>query len=243
MSAWTTASPTSRSPRSEPLPSPPTGGEGQGEGLTRGLVGRTVATAELGARERDAMRCLLGRYFEGVQPGQFEADLAEKEWAILLHDAAGELRGFSTLMRLRQVVDGRPVLAFFSGDTIIERDFWGDDELPRQWGRLVLPLAAAEPDADAYWFLICSGYKTYRFLPVFYREFYPTGRCATPPAVRRIIDALAVAKFGAAYDAGRGVVRLARATPLRRGVAEITPRRLRDPHVAFFAAANPGHAR
>jgi hypothetical protein len=202
-----------------------------------------VATAELGARDRDAMRRMLERYFDGVHRAQFEADLAEKEWAILLQDAAGDLRGFSTLMRLRQVVDGRPVLAFFSGDTIIERDFWGNDELPRQWGRLVFPLAAAEPDAEAYWFLICSGYKTYRFLPVFYREFYPTGARATPPAMRRILDALAIAKFGAAYDATRGVVRLPGATPLRHGVAEITPRRLRDPHVAFFVAANPGHAR
>jgi hypothetical protein len=61
--------------------------------------------------------------------------------------------------------------------------------------------------------------------------------------MRRILDALAMAKFGAAYDATRGVVRLPGATPLRHGVAEITPRRLRDPHVAFFVAANPGHAR
>jgi hypothetical protein len=199
--------------------------------------------ADLGEGERGAMRRLLGRYFDGVDPGRFEADLAEKEWAILLHDATGELRGFSTLMRLRQVVDGRRVLAFFSGDTIIERDFWGDDELPRQWGRLVFPLAAAEPDAEAYWFLICSGYKTYRFLPVFYREFYPAAGRAMPAAARRVLDALATAKFGAAYDPVRGVVRLAGATPLRDGVAEITPRRLRDPHVAFFVAANPGHAR
>jgi hypothetical protein len=36
-------------------------------------------------------------------------------------------------------------------------------------------------------------------------------------------------------------VRLQHATPLRAGVADIDTRRLHDPHVAFFAAANPGH--
>src|SRR5262249_34598067 len=131
------------------------------------LSGAVVPPAALGAAERDRMYQLLGAAFRDVGRGQFEADLAEKEWVILLRDAARRLRGFSTLMRLRQRVDGRPVLAFFSGDTIIERECWGDDELPRQWGRVVFGLAAAEPAAEAYWFLICSGYKTYRFLPVF----------------------------------------------------------------------------
>jgi hypothetical protein len=185
---------------------------------------------------------LLTRYFTGVSRRQFDADLAEKEWVILLRDAGGgEVRGFSTLMRLRLAFDGRAVVAFFSGDTIIEHAFWGETELPRLWGRHVFGLAAAE--AEAYWFLICSGYKTYRFLPVFFREFDPTWRRPTPPAARRLLEALARAKFGPAYDAERGVVRPAAATALRPGVAEITPRRLRDPDVAFFATANPGHAR
>ncbi len=39
------------------------------------------------------------------------------------------------------------------------------------------------------------------------------------------------------------MVRLAHATPLRPGVAELESRHLRDPHVAYFTAANPGHAR
>jgi len=231
MTPWTAASPTSSSPFSERAPA------------GARLRGQVVAPAALGAAERDRMVQLLGAAFRDVERGQFEADLAEKEWVILLRDEAGCLRGFSTLMRLRQVVDGRPVVAFFSGDTIIERECWGDDELPRQWGRLVFGLAAAEPETEAYWFLICSGYKTYRFLPVFFRQFYPSCREPTPPEVQRLLDALARAKFGPAYDAAAGVVRLAGAAPLRSGVADLTPRRLRDPHVAFFAAANPGHTR
>jgi hypothetical protein len=227
-SPWTAVSPTSSSRRSDSLPR---------------LAGEVVPVGTLAASDREAMRRLLDRYFEGVSGARFEADLAEKEWAILLHDATGALRGFSTLMRLRPRVPEGPVVAFYSGDTIIEREFWGDDALPRLWGRHVFTLAAAEPDVPAYWFLICSGYKTYRFLPVFYREFFPTWRRATPPNVRRLLDALAGAKFGPAYDAERGVVRLPGATPLRAGVGDVTPRRLRDPDVAFFAAANPGHAR
>jgi hypothetical protein len=92
-----------------------------------------------------------------------------------------------------------------------------------------------------YWLLISSGYKTYRFLPVFFREFYPTYERPTPPAIKRRLDALAQLKFPSEYDPHRGVVRLTASAPLRAGVADVTEQRLRDPHVAFFVQANPGH--
>lgn len=206
------------------------------------LTGRVQRPEDLSAMERDQMYALLTGYFANVTRPHFEADLAEKESVILLADAAtGQIQGFSTLMRLRVTVDDRPIVAFFSGDTIIHHDYWGETELPRLWGRHVFSLAEAMPETRAYWFLISSGYKTYRFLPVFFREFYPTYTRPMPPAIQRIIDALACTKFPGEYDPERGIIRFALAAPLRPGVAEITDRRLKDPHVAFFAAANPGH--
>lgn len=207
------------------------------------LTGRVQRPPELTSTECSRMYALLADYFANVTRPHFEADLAEKEWVILLTDTAtGQIQGFSTLMRLSATVDEQPIVAFFSGDTIIHPDYWGEAELPRLWGRHVFSLAETMPEARVYWFLISSGYKTYRFLPVFFREFYPTYRCPTPPAVKRVIDALARIKFPSEYDPDRGVIRFAEAVPLRPGVAEVTARRLKDPHVAFFVAANPGHA-
>lgn len=207
------------------------------------LTGWVRRPQELTATERSQMYALLADYFVNVTQPHFEADLAEKEWLILLTDTAtGQIQGFSTLMRLSVIVDEQPIVAFFSGDTIIHRDYWGEAELPRLWGRHVFSLAETMPDTHVYWFLISSGYKTYRFLPVFFREFYPTYLRPTPPTVKRIVDALARAKFPSEYNPERGIIRFAKAVPLRPGVAEITARRLKDPHVAFFVAANPGHA-
>ncbi len=144
-------------------------------------------------------------------------------------------------------VDGREIAAFFSGDTIIHRDYWGETILSRIWAQTVFAevdrLTVERPEALVYWFLICSGYKTWRFPPVFFREFYPNAASATPPHVQRILDALGRSKFGEEYLPGEGIVRFRAATPLRPGVAEITDQRLHDPHVAFFAHANPGHHR
>jgi len=207
------------------------------------LTGYVERPEALVSAQRDEMYGLLAHHFSNVTRPQFEQDLAEKEWVILLTDTgSGQIQGFSTLMRLEVVVDHQPIVAFFSGDTIIHQDYWGETELPRLWGRHVFGLAKTIPEARVYWFLTSSGYKTYRFLSVFFREFYPSYQRPTPAAIKRALDALAQLKFPSEYDAERGLIRSATAAPLRPGVAEVTKRRLRDPHVAFFVAANPGHA-
>jgi len=197
--------------------------------------------------DRREMYALLRTYFSGTTRARFEADLREKERVILLRDAAnGRIQGFSTFMRIERGIDGKNVVAFFSGDTIVDREFWGETLLSRLWSQTIVTEAdriqAARPDTAVYWFLICSGYRTWRFLPVFFREFHPNPEAPTPPHVRRLIDALGAARFGDEYLADAGVVRFRHATPLRRGIADITDERLRDPRVAFFARMNPGHA-
>ncbi len=206
------------------------------------LRGRVWETHQLSRGDKDRMYALLAEYFTNVTRARFEQDLAEKEWVVVLTDPVrDQIQGFSTLMKLQTVFDGQPVVAFFSGDTIVDKNFWGETELPRLWSRHVFGLCSRIRDARVYWLLICSGYKTYRFLSVFYREFYPTYRYATSPSMKRLLDVLALQKFQSEYDPQRGVVRFAHATPLRSGVAEITNQRLRDPHVDFFVAANPGY--
>lgn len=207
----------------------------------RGEVRRVDA---LSSRDTDAMYALMRDYFDGVSRQVFARDLAEKEWAVLLTEEGVErIRGFSTMMRFDATVDDEPIAAIFSGDTIVDRDCWGETLLPRLWSQHAFRVAASIRDRRTYWFLICSGYKTYRFLPVFFREFYPNHARATPARERRILDALAHARYPREYDAEAGVVRLATPAPLRAGVADVTEGRLRDPHVAFFARTNSSHER
>ena len=60
---------------------------------------------------------------------------------------------------------------------------------------------------------------------------------------RRGIERVGAPLYGAHFDPEAGVVYPENAAPLRPGVADVTYRRLADPHVAFFVSANPGHAR
>lgn len=188
--------------------------------------------------ERDAMRALLDGPFSHVTPAAFAADLDEKEAAVLLYDGAGRLAGFSTLLRIE--ADG--ATAFFSGDTVVRRDARGAALLPRLWSRHVFSEARRQPVRDTVWFLLSSGFRTYRFLPTFFRRFTPAHDGRAPEADRALLAALARARYGDRYDEATGVVRLAHPTPLRDGADELA-RRLGDPHVAFFAHANPGWTR
>jgi hypothetical protein len=204
------------------------------------LAGEIRRVPGLDSGEREQMFALLQRYFHGVTRPGFGRDLAEKEWAILLRDRqCGEIMGFSTLMSFESEGAGATVRVLFSGDTIIHPDYWGETVLPRLWAQLVFRLAAEIPGKKTYWFLICSGYKTYRFLPVYFRDFYPSCRHPTPLAVKGLLDVVAMQKFPDEYEPATGIVRLSASTPLKKGVAEVTPARHRDPHVAFFLGANP----
>jgi hypothetical protein len=102
---------------------------------------------------------------------------------------------------------------------------------------------SAQMPQPVYWLLISSGYKTYRFLTVFFKEFYPRYDQPTPLDIQALIDHLACERFGADYHPDPGIVRFQNgATPLRSGLAEVTEERLHDPHVAFYIERNSGHA-
>ena len=190
---------------------------------------------------------LLETYFENTSCRQFEHDLDEKDYVILLRSPDdARVAGFSTLMKIAVTVRDRRVVGFFSGDTIIARECWGSSLLGRLWLKTVFSEAdrihRQSRDTLVYWFLICSGYKTWRYLPVFFRDYLPHPDSRVSRFDREVLPALATNKFADEYDPATGVVRFHHANPLRQGVAEVTGQRLKDPMVEFFVRMNPGHA-
>ncbi len=210
--------------------------------MTSLLTSSSLPRANLTDADVQAMFSVFCENFDGATLESFTRDLSNKNWVILLHDTATlTLQGFSTLSLYETLFENKPISVVYSGDTIIRPAYWGTPELPTAWIKTVLEKSANMPQ-PLYWLLISSGYKTYRFLTVFYQEFYPCHDKPTPPEAQAILQQLATERFGADYLPGLGIVRFAQGgTPLREGVAEVTDERLRDPHVAFYIQANPGH--
>lgn len=206
------------------------------------IRGRLVARADLTPGERQAMHGLLASYFDGVEARVFERDLANKNWVILLEDESGALRGFTTLHLYRERFEDEPITVVFSGDTIVDKSAWNTPALHRSWIDAVSRLAQREGEGRVWWFLIVSGFRTYRLLPVFFREFYPRHDAPTPGGVQRLMDHLASGRFGAEFDPATGIVRFRDgAQRLDPEVGEITEARVRNPHVRFFTERNLGH--
>src|SRR4030095_11519153 len=80
---------------------------------------------------------------------------------------------------------------------------------------------------------------TYRFLSVFWREFWPRFDRATPLVTKRLLDQLALERFGKQYDPVAGIVRFHHPQRLRHELAEVPTGRVDDPHIACFLTRNP----
>ena len=210
-----------------------------------GKLSTTVTTVDdLPDTVKADMFDLFARYYDDVSISRFSDDLVEKDGVILLHDKSGRLRGFSSYLVFEQDMDDQPCRFIFSGDTIIDHRFWGDHALAFAWLRLTGTIKRQQSDVPLYWFLIVKGYRTYRYLPVFAKEFYPSCRAPTPAHIHRIIDKLAISRFGPQYDSRAGVVRFAKPQGrLKPRWLAPPPQKATDPDISFFLQSNPGHDR
>lgn len=202
-----------------------------GSTISNSARSEVVPVASLDEARKRQMWQLFAAHFRACRHS-FEVDLAEKDWVLLL-ESQGRVHGFSTMMRLE--FEGQSLL--FSGDTIVAPAARGSTDLAQVWARHVFGLV--DEQGPLYWFLIASGYRTYRFLPLFFQEFYPRFDRPNPAAVDRLLDGVAGQKFGTRYR--NGVVVPDFPTPLQQ--AEVPPGRRRDPHVGYFLERNPGHGR
>jgi len=201
---------------------------------------RLVPIAELSSVEKSEMFALLTQHFSGVTTEQFARDLGEKDLALLLEQDK-TLVGFSTLQAYVATFEGELVDVIYSGDTIVTPEAWGTTALPHAWVAGVDALRAKLPQKKCFWLLLTSGFRTYRFLPVFWREFFPRFDLVMPEVMRRLLKQLAEERFGAQFNSKTGIVRFSHPQRLRPGLQEVPEGRKHNPHVSFFLSRNPGH--
>lgn len=210
--------------------------------MNRSLHGTVVPRLSVSKGLEDELFALFRRYYGCVSRADFERDLAEKDWVLLLRDTRGVVRGFTTMRLLEIEHRGRRTRALFNGNTIIDQGYWGDQELVRTWCTFMAGLEREDSDAKLYWFLICSGYRTYLFLPLFFHDYAPLWGAATTEHDRSLIDHLG--RLGFPDDYRDGIIHPP--TPrecLREELARPDQRRLANRHVRYFVEANPGYLR
>ena len=202
-----------------------------------------VAPSEIGAHLRNEMYELFVAHYDEVLRTTFEDDLSNKNLVILLRGADRRLLGFSTLS-IHDARDGsRPIRYIFSGDTVMDANYWGPGHLLRSWFRVAGSIRAQEPQTELYWLLLVKGHRTYRILADFFHRYEPRLTHAQDAALIRLRDQLTHARYGELYDPSTGLITF----PSSRGQLAAHLQDARDlasrPHVRDFLELNPHHPR
>ena len=141
--------------------------------MSRMVAVEIWAVSRLSENDADDMEFLYRSYYEGAEEGVFRKDLEDKDWVVLLRQSVdsserSRVVGFSTMKFMS--VAGEDIL--FSGDTVVDEACRVQSGLAGAFGH-VMKYLFETGKKNVYWFLICKGARTYRFLPTFFHRYVP----------------------------------------------------------------------
>jgi len=186
------------------------------------------------------MYAVYSQYYENTAWDIFLHDLSKKSGAFIMRNPSGRVVGFSTVMTTDITVNGAQVRGVFSGDTIIERDYWGSRALPLAFFLYLVRVVLRHPLTPVFWLLISKGYKTYLLLANNFFRFYPHPENRYQQ-YQPIIPQYCERLFPGYYDAERGILDFG--NDYQRLKADVAPInddvRRASQAAAFFEACNP----
>jgi len=207
--------------------------------MKKKLISSYVTIEELTPQLKDAMYALFSKHYDCVDRKRFEKDLSDKDGAIMLFDHSDQLQGFSTM--LWDPVPMEQCEVVFSGDTIIHPDYWGSRELIYHFCWLC-GQRSRRSCKQLHWFLISKGHRTYQFLPLFSKQWFPSPNLVDESSAR-LVAKCAEEMFGNAWKPDEGVLRFASSLgQLNEDMALATDLRKGNRYVQFFVEKNPNYA-
>jgi hypothetical protein len=190
---------------------------------------------------REMAALYLGMY-DGSSASIFFDDLAKKDEALLVRDGR-TLVGFTTFRFFEHDWRGERVGVVYSGDTVVAREHWGQQALAFDWISRMGAIKRERPERTLYWLLLVKGHRTFRYLPLFARSFYPHWSVDRSD-LKPLADELARRMFPRDYNAASGVVEFAQSRGhLKPDIAEPAPAEAARGDVGFFLQRNPGFRR
>lgn len=201
-----------------------------------------VKVTDLHEEQIKPMWELYARYYEGVSEEKFRHDLFQKQLVIMLYEKKSKtLKGFSTQILNELLIGKQKCRILFSGDTVIEKEYWGQKTLQLAFTLMMMKLKLERPLSPLYWFLITKGFKTYLLLSNNFKSFWPRFDSNTPEHIQNIMNEYALRFFKEAYDKEKGLLifKTGEHEHLKSGVAEISSKDLHNPHIRFFKEKNP----
>jgi len=188
---------------------------------------------------RDMFRVFC-RYYENTSLDQFITDLGKKQGAFIVRRRVDNvIVGFSTLGVYHMTVDGKKVRGIFSGDTILEKEYWGNRAINAEFVKRVLIEAIKDPFTAQYWFLISKGYKTFLLLSRNFPEYFPHPQQENTH-MKNIVETYCDQLFPGCLDRNSMVLDFGDGyNCLKNNVTPITDEQRQEEDIAFFEQKNP----
>lgn len=203
--------------------------------------GRYMKREDISSEYLDQMYEIYSEYYANTRKSIFLEDFKKKHGAILiLHPKRNEVVGFSTVAIHQFTLNNKNYTFLFSGDTVIQKEFWGCRTLQTTMMKLLIKLRFRFPFDELYWLLISKGYKTYLLLANNYFVYYPhhEGKHAH---LKPIVEHYCKTYFNEYFDHDSGLLNFGSDyQPLKADVAPITQQMRQDnPKISFFERENP----
>jgi hypothetical protein len=199
-----------------------------------------LATGDLTPAQWDEAWILTQEFFD-VERGHAEAELRKRQRIAMFH-MNGALLGMVAIDVIPATFRGRAITAICTAHVLIRENWRGRNLLQRLGWRTFLAERLRHPLRPIYWFFDTFSYKSYLLLPRNFATFWPRHDQPTPAAQAALMDTLARQVYGPAWRPDSGIVVRSGQKRMRETAAPLILAKDSDPHLAFFAQANPGHA-
>lgn len=201
---------------------------------------KVVKIESISVKDLKAMHEIFVKYYENAGIDNFIDDLNKKQYVLLMRDRrSNKIVGFSTICLLDLVYKGRLVKGLFSGDTILEREYWGCRRWQLTWGLFCLKQKLLNLRTPFFWLLISKGYKTYLLLANNFINYHPRPH-QPDPELENIIESYCRILYPEYYCEKRRVLDFGeKYNCLKESVADISPELRVHPKIRFFEQVNP----
>lgn len=204
------------------------------------VTGQFRPIADISVADCLSMYNLFIQYYDNTPLDVFVRDMSRKTGVFVISRVKDDkLVGFSTITNFEVDSNGKRVRCLFSGDTVVDRAYWGTSALRITTFLYVIRQKILHPFTPLYWYLISMGYRTYMVMANNFPNYYP---CVDgdKPELRDIAVQASEHLFPGMLDRDRMMIHFGDdACKLKGDVTPITPADRQHPKIAFFEKRNP----
>ncbi|MGM0579956.1 MAG: hypothetical protein ACQETL_04715 [Bacteroidota bacterium] len=200
-----------------------------------------VEIKDINFSSRKRMFELMFSCYNKITEDTFNTDLNKKQYVGLIKDQDNMVQGFTTFAINPNSTNESNYNVLFSGDTIIAPEYWGTQVMKYGWCKAVGSIIASDATKPWYWYLLSKGHRTYMFLPLFFKDYFPSIEPSeSDDQLKKIASDISLKLYGDCWKEEEGVIRFKESQgELKEELIQASYQKKGSKFVQFFLKKNP----